>query len=75
MAFYTLEPWGCEMEDFRAGMVASTVYNMARGPNQKALSARDFMPRHGEPSKPQSAEDIKAQWLQVLKIEKRRNKP
>ena len=44
-AFFTLEPWGTEREDWRAGVVASTVANVSRSKKQKAYRPQDFMPK------------------------------
>lgn len=46
MAFYSLEPWGTEAEDFRAGVVASTIANANRDPKQRSrpYQPQDFMP-------------------------------
>lgn len=46
MAFDRLEPIGGPGADFRAGIVASTVANVARGKRGKAFSPADFMPAH-----------------------------
>lgn len=47
MGFYLLEPWGCEVEDWRAAMVAATIRNVFRGPNTRAVEPKDLMPRRG----------------------------
>ena len=44
MAFYRLEPFGEERADLRAGIVASTVYNVNRGKKGRVLKPTDFMP-------------------------------
>lgn len=50
-AFFELEPWGCEMEDWRTGLVASTIANVNRDPKKqrKPFEPTDFMPLHGKP--------------------------
>jgi len=48
MAYYALEPFGEERGDMRAGIVASTLYNVHRGPKSKAASPEDFMPKFGQ---------------------------
>lgn len=60
MAFERLEPFGALVDDYRAGAIASTVFNANRGPKSKYLVPSDFMPAlsaalHGEPEpeKPQ----------------------
>jgi hypothetical protein len=52
--FYEIEPWGASRDDLRAGIIASTVYNMQRGRGSKHLGPRAFMPDTGqdEPSEP-----------------------
>ena len=44
MAFDRLEPIGGPAADFRTGILASTVANVARGKRGKAFSPVDFMP-------------------------------
>ena len=60
MAFYQLEPWGSEIDDLRAGIVASTIANANRDPKKqrKPFTAQDFMPKWGssEPAR-QSPEE------------------
>lgn len=70
IAFYTLEPWGCEVEDHRAGTIAATVHNMAGYVSKRQLGYRDFFPNRGEPREPQKPEDTKAIWMKLLKLEK-----
>lgn len=42
-AFYGLEPWGCEIDNWRMGMIAATVVNATpRGPRAKAFKPGDF---------------------------------
>lgn len=49
MAFYSLEPWGTEVDDLRAGIIASTIANVNRDPKKrrKPYKAQDFMPVWG----------------------------
>jgi hypothetical protein len=42
-AYYSLEPWGYEAENWRMGMVAATVANAAG--RKKPLKPSDFLPR------------------------------
>lgn len=42
--YYELEPWGEERADLRAGIIASTVYNIGKGKG-RMLSPADFMPK------------------------------
>jgi len=44
MAFYRIEQFGEDRADLRAGIIASTIYNMSRGQANKALGPMDFMP-------------------------------
>ncbi|MER3438632.1 MAG: hypothetical protein C4346_14170 [Chloroflexota bacterium] len=46
MAFFTLEPWGTEVEDWRFGMVASVIANVNRDPKRRRrpFEPREFMP-------------------------------
>ena len=49
MAFFSLEPWGTEVEDWRAAMIAATVANGYRDPKRrrKPYEPKDFMPKRG----------------------------
>lgn len=51
MAYATLEPFGEERADLRAGIVASAVVNVHRTQSDKAAQPSDFMPTfdEGEP--------------------------
>lgn len=45
IAFYKLEPWGGEAENYRAGVIAATVANVApRAKNTDPLLPKDFFP-------------------------------
>lgn len=46
MAFYKVEPFGPDREDFRAGVVASTIANVFKGRGKKSVAPTDpmFMP-------------------------------
>lgn len=62
MAFYRLEPWGSEVEDWRFGMVASVIANVNRDPKQrrKPFDPPDFMPKRGpsQEKREQSPDEI-----------------
>lgn len=67
IAYSRIEPWGEEREDFRAGIVASTIANVNRASNSKPFTPRDFMPDFSR--KPETkAEKLKRQVLEVFKI-------
>jgi hypothetical protein len=41
--FYSLEPWGCDVENWRMGVIASTVVNSTpRGERAKVFKPSDF---------------------------------
>ncbi len=44
MAFERLEPFGALADEFRLGVIASTVANVHRQGDSEPFSARDFMP-------------------------------
>jgi Protein of unknown function (DUF4035) len=44
LAYYELEPFGEWRADLRAGIIASTVFNMNRGEHAAPARAADFMP-------------------------------
>lgn len=66
-AYYRLEPFGEWRGDFRAGVIASTVFNVNRCKNAKARTALDFMPLIERPEKPQpSVSELRAKLMQWL---------
>ena len=44
-AYYSIEPFGEERADLRAGIIASTIANVNRPKGKKAYDAEDFMPK------------------------------
>lgn len=50
MAFFSLEPWGCEVEDWRFGMLASVVANANRDAKKRRqpYEPQDFMPKRSK---------------------------
>jgi hypothetical protein len=44
LAFYTLEPWGGELDYLGDAIVASTVHNVQRG-KKAAMKPEDFIPK------------------------------
>ena len=59
MAFFSLEPFGNETENWRTGVVASTIANVNRNPKRKPdpYKPKDFMPKR---RKRMSGDEIKA---------------
>ena len=49
--FFDFEPWGAEVEDWRAGLIASTIANANRDPKKtrKPFAPKDFMPQYDQP--------------------------
>ncbi len=43
MAFYGIEPFGAQRDNLHAAIIASTVANVHRGKNQKAIPPTQFM--------------------------------
>jgi len=72
MAFFSLEPWGTEVEDWRFGMLASVFANANRDPKKRKrpYEPEDFMPRRDAPrTQEQDIEDHEAilrMWARVL---------
>lgn len=61
-AYYRLEPWGTEVDDYRSGVVASTIANVNRDPKQRRqpFVPEDFVPKREQPKKEeQSPDDIR----------------
>jgi hypothetical protein len=57
-AYYEVDPWGTERHDLQAGIIASTVYNMARGRGSHAMTPADFM--YQADRRPLSPEELQA---------------
>lgn len=60
MAFFSLEPWGTEVEDWRTGLIAATIANANRDPKKRRrpYEPQDFMPcRDRQPVKEQTWEE------------------
>jgi hypothetical protein len=74
MAFFELEPWGTEVEDWRAGLIASTVANANRDQKRRRrpYEPQDFMPRRDvrpKETEEQPVEDqiaIVEMWARIL---------
>ena len=45
-AFFALHPWGEEVEDFRTGILASTIANANRGQGTRPYKPQDFIPQY-----------------------------
>tara|TARA_R110001606_G_scaffold395627_1_gene568231 strand:- start:14266 stop:14553 length:288 start_codon:yes stop_codon:yes gene_type:complete len=44
MAYYSVEPFGTQREDYRAGLIAATVANCAGAGKKRTLQPTDFIP-------------------------------
>ena len=72
MAFFSLEPWGCETEDWRFGMLASVIANANRDPKRRRrpYEPKDFMPqRRTQPAESQTSEEqaqILEAWMRAF---------
>jgi len=71
--FFGLEPWGTEVEDWRAALIASTIANSYRDPKRrrKPYEPSDFMPRRAAQAEveEQSVEEqaqIMEAWARIL---------
>ena len=75
MAFFSLEPWGSEVEDWRAGLIASTIANVNRDPKKrrKPYEPSDFMPRYEAPKAQEQSWEEQARifemWARVLEAQ------
>jgi len=56
MAYYTVEPFGENRADLRAGIISSTIANINRSKDRPAYKPLDFMP-YAEKEKRQSLTD------------------
>ena len=68
MAFYRVEPWGAEVDDLRAGIVAATVANASRDPKhrRKPYQPADFMPKHAPA--PEKTEQSPEEQLRIIQM-------
>ena len=72
MTFFSMEPWGTEVEDWRAALVTSAVYNVNRDPkkHRKPFEPKDFMPnRQSIETQEQSGDEQRAiveMWMRYL---------
>lgn len=71
IAFFTLEPWGWQQDEYHAALVASVTANTARDPKKrrKPYSPLDFM-RRDQPSKKDVATTIKNIFMAIAKDKK-----
>lgn len=61
VAFYRLEPFGYEVQNWRAALVAAATANTAgKKRNGQPFTPRDFMPRSVEASRAQTPEEMRA---------------
>lgn len=61
LAFFELEPWGYEIDNWRAGMICASTANTA-GPKpgtRKPWTAADFMPRRASAPRVQSVDEMR----------------
>ncbi|MEW6048249.1 MAG: hypothetical protein AB1609_17530 [Bacillota bacterium] len=67
MAYFQLEPWGTEVEDWRAGLVAATIANANRDPKRRRrpYEPRDFMPRRDGPAVEEQTWEEQARILEM----------
>ncbi len=66
MAYYRIDPYGSWREDYRAGIVASTLANVNRTKDAKVFTPQDFIPEfdHAEEREEQSPEE----QLQIVEL-------
>src|SRR5690606_3053338 len=67
MAFFSLEPWGTEVEDWRFGMLASVIANVNRDTKRrkKPYEPQDFMPRRSQPPREEQTVEEQARILEM----------
>lgn len=59
IAFWTLEPWGCEWDDSHAALIASVLVNCHKAKG-KAATVKDFMIDRELVGKKQTWQEMKA---------------
>ena len=70
-AFAEMEPFGCAVEDLRAGLAPAVTVNINRAENTEAMSPMDFFPwqRDGtkaEPVEPDTPEVLSRKLREML---------
>jgi len=67
MVYFNLEPWGTEVEDWRAGMVASTIANVNRDEKKrkKPFEPKDFIPQRAKPPVEEQSPEEQAKILKM----------
>lgn len=71
MAFYSIEPFGGEREDWRAGKIAATIANVHRRKGQRAFTPDDIIPRIKPPGPIQTPEEQKQMLLGLFNAMKK----
>lgn len=51
-AYYRIEPFGWDVENWRSGLVASTIANVNRGKSRRVFKPTDFMPKPPDTTPP-----------------------
>lgn len=66
-AYFRLEPWGCEVEDWRFGMLASVIANVNRDSKKRRrpYEPQDFMPRREIPEQEEQSWEEQARILEM----------
>ena len=67
MAYFSLEPWGTEVEDWRAGMIAATISNVNRDEKKrkKPFEPKDFIPQRKKPPVEEQSPEEQAKILKM----------
>ncbi len=68
--YYNMEPWGTEVEDWRAGMIASVIANVNRDPKKRKepYGPDDFVPKRVQEIEQQTPDEqsrIMGMWGRV----------
>jgi hypothetical protein len=66
LAYYGLEPWGYEMDNWRFGMVAAQVLQPYRKAGTPAFQPEDFMPKEKRPAQTRE-EQMALLWALALR--------
>lgn len=74
MAFFELEPWGCDVEDERFGVVAATVANVNRDAKKqpRPYTRDDFLPPRDTLQQEEDPETSAAKWREFVDFFKER---
>ena len=62
-AYYQLEPFGADRDNFHSAQIAALIFNVNRGKTQKAVGVEQFMYRDKESAEDEKRRDLSRRFL------------